>query len=67
MIASTKGNNEMNYSELSQDVKDFFIKDYSEKAQELREKAANPRARKAAEFAAKAEEFEMIVKELEAA
>lgn len=56
----------MNYSELSQSVKEFFINDYSEKAKQLREKAANPRARKAAEFVAQAEEFEMIINQLKA-
>ena len=57
----------MNYSNISQDIKEFFIKDYSEKAQELRTKAANPRARKAVEFLAQADKLEIIVKELKAA
>lgn len=57
----------MNYSELTSDVKEFFISDYSDKAAELRQKAANPKSRKAATWLAQAEEFELIIKELKAA
>ena len=54
----------MNYSELSQDVKDFFISDYSKQANDLRIKAANPRSRKAAEYLEAAVELEEIVANL---
>lgn len=54
----------MDYSELSQDVKDFFISDYSNKANDLRIKAANPRSRKAAEYLEAAVELEEIVANL---
>ena len=54
----------MDYSELSQDVKDFFISDYSNKASDLRIKAANPRSRKAAEYLEAASELEEIIANL---
>lgn len=57
----------MNYSNLTKEIKQFFISDYSQKALELREKAANPRARKAGEFNKAAQELEAIVAELKAA
>lgn len=54
----------MDYSELNQDIKDFFINDYSNKANALRIKAANPRSRKAAEYLEAAVELEEIVANL---
>ena len=57
----------MNYSELSQDIKDFFIMQYTANATELRAKASNPKARKAAEFTKQAEVFDGIILELKAA
>lgn len=57
----------MNYKNIKPEIKEFFIKDYSQKAAKLREKAANPKARKAAEFTKNAETFESIVEELKVA
>jgi hypothetical protein len=57
----------MDYSNLTAEVKEFFIKDYSEKALELRGKAANPRARKGLAFTAAAVELEEIVAAIKAA
>jgi len=56
----------MDYSNITPEVKAFFISEYSKNANELRVKASNPRARKAAEFNAQAEEFEAIVASLKA-
>lgn len=57
----------MDYSNLNQQLKDYYIHEYSKNALELREKASNPRARKAAEFNNAAEELENIVIQLKAA
>lgn len=57
----------MDYSNIRPDLKSFFIKDYSRKAQELREKAANPKAKKAEQWLKAAEELEGIVEDLKAA
>ena len=55
------------FDNLLPEVKDFFIKDYSQKAIALREKAANPKSRKAAFFIKCAAELEDIVQQLKAA
>jgi len=57
----------MIYSNLTAEVKSFFINDYSEKAAELRARAANPRSRKAAEHTASAKALESIVSKLKEA
>lgn len=57
----------MDYSQLTPEVRQFFINDYMMKAKTLRAKAANPRARKAEQFIEQAETFEKIITELKAA
>ena len=57
----------MDYSNITPEIRDFFIADYSAKARELRAAAANPRARKAKEHAAQAQKLEGIINELKAA
>ena len=57
----------MEYSQLTPSVRQFFIADYQEKAQELRAKAANPRARFSKMYIEQAQELEKIITELKAA
>jgi len=66
IIALQTEHNKMIYSKLAKDIREFFIKDYSEKAQELRLQAANPKARKAEVFTKQAETLEQIILELKA-
>ncbi len=56
----------MNYSNLTAEIKEFFIKDYSSKANELRVKAAKPGARKSKQFNASAQELELIIAQIKA-